>query len=506
MLGSGPSCNLALQPDVQALRAAGILPVFAAGNFGSGASSSASPANYPESYSVGAVGSTDLVRSDSSRGPSGCGGRTRVFPDLVAPGTGVLTLDRYGLTQMSNGTSIAAPHVAGALALLLGADPDLTPDLQAALLTGTAVDLGAAGADDTYGSGRLDVAAAYAAVPQPSPDYVLEVSPASATVAAAGSVTFQVTASPVDGFSGDIDVSVAGLPSGEGTAVVSPRTITGGAGTASLTVAADGAASGGVFALTVSAASGDLLHEAAVSVLIEAAPPPPADQLLFSTYATVTVPGLGDADDADVYGFDGSTFRARFDATAAGLPAGANIDGLSVVGPGHFFVSFAGNVVLPGLGKVQDEDVVELSDGVWRIFFDGTALGLTSGGADLDAISVRGDTLYFSTRGKVTVPGVYGTPDDADVYSWNGIFFAREWQAAAHGVPSAANLDGLVWSDPTSLAVSFATRNVRLPGLGKVQDEDVVAFVGSSWSMVFDGGAHGLDASDGLDIDAFDLG
>ena len=55
VLGSAPSCNLALQPDVQALRAAGILPVFAAGNFGSGASSSASPANYPESCSVGAV-------------------------------------------------------------------------------------------------------------------------------------------------------------------------------------------------------------------------------------------------------------------------------------------------------------------------------------------------------------------------------------------------------------------------------------------------------------------
>ena len=89
-----------------------------------------------------------------------------MFPDLVAPGTGVLTLDRYGLTQISHGTSIAAPHVAGALALLLGAHPDLTPDQQASLLTETAVDLGAAGGDDTYGAGRLDVAAAYAAVPR----------------------------------------------------------------------------------------------------------------------------------------------------------------------------------------------------------------------------------------------------------------------------------------------------------------------------------------------------
>ncbi len=93
-IGSGPGCDLTFRPDVQALRAAGILPVFPAGNFGSGQSTSVSPANYPESLSVGAVDGTGRVVGSSSRGPSTCGGRARVFPDVVAPGKNVYTTDR----------------------------------------------------------------------------------------------------------------------------------------------------------------------------------------------------------------------------------------------------------------------------------------------------------------------------------------------------------------------------------------------------------------------------
>ena len=50
-----PGCNLEFQADLQALRSAGIVPVFAAGNYGPGSQTSVSPANYPEALSVGAV-------------------------------------------------------------------------------------------------------------------------------------------------------------------------------------------------------------------------------------------------------------------------------------------------------------------------------------------------------------------------------------------------------------------------------------------------------------------
>jgi serine protease AprX len=159
-IGTGPSCDLTFQSDLQALRAANILPVFAAGNYGPGSGTSASPANDPEAFAVGAVDDAGGLWSSSSRGATACGGSTGVFPELAAPGVDVTTAERYGLYQTASGTSLAAPHVAGALALLLSAHPDLTADQQAYALTQSATDLGTAGPDDAYGYGMLDVAAA----------------------------------------------------------------------------------------------------------------------------------------------------------------------------------------------------------------------------------------------------------------------------------------------------------------------------------------------------------
>src|SRR6185312_16740699 len=141
------------------LRAAGILPVFAAGNFGPVPGSSVSPANNPEAFAVGATDDADVLYPYSSLGPSPCG--QPVYPQLVAPGVGIHTTDLYGFYADPTGTSVAAPHVAGALALLLQAFPGMPTDRQAAALESSAVDLGPAGADNSYGRGRLDVLAAY---------------------------------------------------------------------------------------------------------------------------------------------------------------------------------------------------------------------------------------------------------------------------------------------------------------------------------------------------------
>ena len=156
-----PGCNLEFQPDLQALRAAEIVPVFAAGNYGPGSSTSVSPANYPEALAVGATSNADVVSSVSGRGPSACGEASTTYPEVVAPGVNVRTADLYGLYQTASGTSLAAPHVAGALALLLSAHPGLTASAQAGALTGSARDLGTTGPDNSYGYGRLDVLAAH---------------------------------------------------------------------------------------------------------------------------------------------------------------------------------------------------------------------------------------------------------------------------------------------------------------------------------------------------------
>jgi len=159
---ANPGCNLDFEPDLQSLRAAGILPVFAAGNGGPSASTSFSPANNPSAFAVGATNNSDAISSLSSRGPTTCGGSTGPFPELVAPGVAIKTTDRFGLyTNGYSGTSYSAPHVAGGLALLLSVYPDLSAVDQQKALTLSAVDLGVSGPDDIYGYGRLDVLAAY---------------------------------------------------------------------------------------------------------------------------------------------------------------------------------------------------------------------------------------------------------------------------------------------------------------------------------------------------------
>ncbi|MCL4561969.1 MAG: S8 family serine peptidase [Chloroflexi bacterium] len=158
---SGPGCDLQFQLDLQALRVAGILPVFAAGNFGPSGSTSVSPANYPEALAVGATDNVDNLYLYSSRGPSSCGESLSIYPEIVAPGVDIRTTDLYGFYTNTTGTSIAAPQVSGGLALLLSAFPNASADLQSAALAGSAVDLGPAGPDNDVGYGRLDIMAAY---------------------------------------------------------------------------------------------------------------------------------------------------------------------------------------------------------------------------------------------------------------------------------------------------------------------------------------------------------
>lgn len=117
-----------------------------------------------------------------------------------------------------------------------------------------------------------------------------------------------------------------------------------------------------------------------------------AGNIYFSTDNNNVPNGAGGAgDDADIYRWNGGTSYTRVvdvSAITNPLPAGANVDGLIWVDATHFYLSFAGNVALPGLATVQDEDVVYYNAGVWSVYFDGTAAGLTSDNLDLDAFDL----------------------------------------------------------------------------------------------------------------------
>ena len=164
-----------LRAVVENTRTAGIFVVLAAGNEGSECSTVATaPAIYEASFSVGATTLGDAIASFSSRGPVLVDGSGRLKPDLVAPGVGVRTAMAPVGYRLFTGTSAAAPHVSGAVALLYSAAPDLRgrPVETGEILKRSAVPLtaaqdcggvaGTAVPNAVFGFGRLDVAAAAA--------------------------------------------------------------------------------------------------------------------------------------------------------------------------------------------------------------------------------------------------------------------------------------------------------------------------------------------------------
>ena len=168
---------------VEAVRAAGIVTVHSAGNTGSNCGSVENPAAiYDASFTVGATNEEDNIAGFSSRGPVLADGSARRKPDIVAPGIGVESSYPGGYASLS-GTSMAAPHVAGLVALLISAEPSLAGDVDAleTAITQTALHLtsdeGCGGDTPTsvpnnvYGWGRIDALAAYESLSEVEPAF-----------------------------------------------------------------------------------------------------------------------------------------------------------------------------------------------------------------------------------------------------------------------------------------------------------------------------------------------
>ena len=115
-----------METAVNNLKAAGIVVVVSAGNAGPGCNTINAPAAIFEgSFTVGAISKADTIPDFSSRGVVLADNSTRMKPNVVAPGVGVLSCLKDSTFQRWSGTSMAGPHVAGAVALLLSAFPSL---------------------------------------------------------------------------------------------------------------------------------------------------------------------------------------------------------------------------------------------------------------------------------------------------------------------------------------------------------------------------------------------
>lgn len=150
---------------------AGIIPVFVNGNTGPACATVTAPADSTSAITVGATDYDDQLAAFSARGPGTSG---EVKPDLIAPGVDIVSAGASSDDDLTlySGTSVAAPHASGAIALLLHAAPGLTlAQVKRLLLNSTdtsvltvsnastcgAVVTGSVFPNNAYGYGRLNV-------------------------------------------------------------------------------------------------------------------------------------------------------------------------------------------------------------------------------------------------------------------------------------------------------------------------------------------------------------
>lgn len=152
----GGPLNNRWQDIITAWYTMGIIPVFAAGNSGPSAGTIGAPGAYTEVISIGATDSADNIASFSSRGPVTYYGATYIKPDVSAPGVDVYSAKPGGGFQNMSGTSMATPHVAGVVALMLQADPEIDTETVRQILKDTSLDLGEPGMDPAFGAGRVN--------------------------------------------------------------------------------------------------------------------------------------------------------------------------------------------------------------------------------------------------------------------------------------------------------------------------------------------------------------
>jgi uncharacterized repeat protein (TIGR01451 family) len=220
-------------------------------------------AHYPSNYdvanviSVASIDNVDRLAVDSSYG--------RVTVDLGAPGVSVASTFPNDAYAIGSGTSMAAPHVSGAAALILSACPNLNTAALKQLLMTSVVPTSVLGGITVTG-GRLNV---NNAIRTCAGDFSLSATPSSQTVSRGSATSFTVNLTRIAGFTGAVTFTVTGLPDGAGGAF-SPQPATGASST--LTITTNSTTPAGTFPLTITGTSGNLSHSSGTSLIVTAPP------------------------------------------------------------------------------------------------------------------------------------------------------------------------------------------------------------------------------------------
>jgi subtilisin family serine protease len=198
-----------------------------------------SPARVPAAITVGATQNTDAAASFSNYG---------TCVDILAPGVNITSAWYTGNTATNtiSGTSMASPHVAGAAALVLAANPTWTPQqVRDALVANATPDVVTNPGTGTpnrllYVTGDSN---------PPTDDFSVSVSPTAGSTTPGGSVTATVSTATTSGSAQSVSLSATGLPSGA-TASFNPATVTSG-GSSTLTIATSASTPPGTYTVTI---------------------------------------------------------------------------------------------------------------------------------------------------------------------------------------------------------------------------------------------------------------
>lgn len=130
--GCNPNNFDIMETAVNSLKAAGIVVVVSAGNSGPECETINTPAAiFENSFTIGAIADNEIIAPFSSRGTIVIDESNRMKPNVAAPGVNVKSAIRGGNVYANySGTSMAGPHVAGVVALLISADPTLAGDVE----------------------------------------------------------------------------------------------------------------------------------------------------------------------------------------------------------------------------------------------------------------------------------------------------------------------------------------------------------------------------------------
>ncbi|MEU4514035.1 S8 family serine peptidase [Nonomuraea wenchangensis] len=212
----------------------GALFVISAGNEGPRSQTIGSPGSADAAVTVGAVDKQNVLAEFSSSGPRV--GDLAVKPDITAPGVDIVAAKAGGGLRSASGTSMAAPHVAGAAALLAELHPDWPATRLKAALTSSAVPTPGLTAFQ-QGTGRVDVNAAATAtvIAEGAPVF----GPVSSTVNAPVTRTVSYRNLGSTPVTLTLEVSAAGAPAGLFTVSATSVTVPA-SGTADVTVTVDG--------------------------------------------------------------------------------------------------------------------------------------------------------------------------------------------------------------------------------------------------------------------------